>query len=263
MSEAELTRRDLRQTLRQHTAARVLLDRAGDAVSTGEQLAFQLDHALARDAVHSSLDVPALSARLAQRGIDPLIVESAADSRPIYLRRPDLGRTLSPRSRAMLLNAKAPAPELLILVADGLSALAVERHAIPLLAELQSLLDGRTSAEAVYGVATQARVALGDELGTLLGARLVLMLIGERPGLSAPDSLGAYLTWNPQPGRTDAERNCISNIRQGGLGYREAAARIVAYVTEAQRLAYTGVNLKEPQSIALPEATSAQTALSS
>jgi ethanolamine ammonia-lyase small subunit len=249
MSEAELTRRSLRQTLSQHTAARVLLNRAGDAVSISEQLAFQLDHALARDAVNSRLDVAAIEARLIQRGITAITVASAAESRETYLRRPDLGRTLSNASRQTLANTQIAAPEVLIILADGLSALAVERHALPL---LDALLPNLPQAATIV-IATQARVALGDEIGHLLRAQLTVMLIGERPGLSAPDSLGAYLTWSPRPGRTDAERNCISNIRQGGLDYTDAAQRILAYLNEARRLAYTGVNLKEPQGLVLPE----------
>jgi ethanolamine ammonia-lyase small subunit len=259
MSEAELTRRSLRQTLSQHTAARVLLSRAGDAVATCEQLAFQLDHALARDAVNSALDVAALEAQLTLRGVTTVTVASAADSRATYLRRPDLGRTLSPKSRETLANAKLPVPEVLIVIADGLSALAVERHALPLLGHLLPNLPP----PAAVVIATQARVALGDEIGHILGAHLTVMLIGERPGLSAPDSLGAYLTWSPRPGRTDAERNCISNIRQGGLDYAEAAQRILAYLAEARRLAYTGVDLKEPQSRVLPDGHPAQAAVTS
>ncbi|SEG62278.1 Ethanolamine ammonia-lyase light chain [Bryocella elongata] len=237
------------------TTARIALGRTGDAVPVAEHLRFQLDHALARDAVHATLDVPMLERGLRERGIPAITVHSAARDRSEYLRRPDLGRRLATHPGAPSLDSETwvrsmPAgshesPTLAIILADGLSALAVERHALPLLDALASRIPNPSPRIPVV-IATNARVALGDAIGEALGARITVMLIGERPGLSSPDSLGAYLTWNPRPGRADSERNCISNIRAEGLSYAEAAARIAHYLREAQRLHATGIALKDP-----------------
>jgi ethanolamine ammonia-lyase small subunit len=180
------------------------------------------------------------------------IAAEPGDHRQLYLRRPDLGRTLHPDSRETLLQSATSAvknPDAVFVIADGLSALAVERHALPL---LDALLDitkrfhpAEQSSVGPVCVVSQGRVAIGDEIGDLLHAKLSIVLIGERPGLSAPDSLGVYITWNPRPGRTDAERNCISNIRREGLCYIDAAQRIVFYMNEAKRLQATGIALKE------------------
>ena len=214
------------------------------AVSTGEQLRFQMDHALARDAVHAELDVALLVGGLGERGLESLVLRSAVTGgRREYLRRPDLGRRLSADSARLLQELAASAPDVVFILADGLSAVAVERHALPLLDSLLPLL-GEWKAGVVC-VATQARVMLGDEIGQMLGAKLVVLMIGERPGLSSPDSLGVYLTWEPRAGRTEAERNCISNIRHEGLSYAAAASRIAFYMHEARRLQATGFALKE------------------
>jgi ethanolamine ammonia-lyase small subunit len=170
-----------------------------------------------------------------------VVFESAAPDRETYLRRPDLGRRLSGP-----LPGTPPAPcDIAIGIADGLSAMAVHRHALALLDRLIPLLDASGWSRAPLSIATQARVAIGDEIGQTMRAAMALVLIGERPGLSSPDSLGAYLTWNPVPGRTDAQRNCISNIRPEGLGYEEAAARIFALASAARARRLTGVALKE------------------
>jgi ethanolamine ammonia-lyase small subunit len=229
------------------TTARLSLGRTTNFVTTSEQLLFQLDHALARDAVHTELGVAQLMASLQQHGSHSLALQSNAPDRKTYLRRPDLGRTLSADSIANLQQVRKPTAGTIILLADGLSALAIERHALPLLDELITLLPEH---ESLVPVITNARVAIGDHIGQILGVRLTVLLIGERPGLSSPDSLGVYITWNPQPGKTtDAERNCISNIRgTEGLSYAEAAHRIAHYVAEAQRLHTTGIALKDPVS---------------
>jgi ethanolamine ammonia-lyase small subunit len=249
----------LSDVLRRYTPARVGLGRAGPAVPTTEQLRFQLDHALARDAVHAHLDVSALLHALKQRKIESIALESAAtaapgqDARQLYLRRPDLGRTLHPASTQALQQLSANTqenPEIVFIIADGLSALAVERHALPLLDATLHALNPQQSRIGPTCIVTQARVAIGDEIGQLLHAQLTVTLIGERPGLSAPDSLGVYITWQPRPGRTDAERNCISNIRHEGLSYAEAAQRIIFYINGAKQLQATGIALKE--STALP-----------
>lgn len=227
--------------LRAMTPARVGLGRVGDSLDTAAVLDFAMAHAMARDAVHAALSVPSMLSGLQERGLKTVAVKSAAGDRVTYLRRPDLGRRLAPGTR--LQEGDGPRPRLTVIVADGLSALAADRHALPLLDALLPLLGRFTLTSAV--VAEQARVALGDEVGSMLGSDLTVMLIGERPGLSSPDSLGAYLTWNPRPGRTDAERNCVSNIRLGGLEYAAAAGRIAFLCDGALRLGLTGTALKD------------------
>ena len=234
--------------LRALTPARVGLARTGVSVETRDLLDFQRCHAEARDAVHSRLEAAALAATLAAlTHAEVLRLHSAAPDRAIYLQRPDLGRTLDERSRALLAHrapsAGTSASTLALIVADGLSALAVERHAAPLIAELLARIGGRQLAPVC--VVEQARVAIGDEIGQALRAQISVVFIGERPGLSSPDSLGAYITWAPYPGRTDAERNCISNIRAEGLSYAQAAAQLSYYLTEARRRQLTGIALKE------------------
>lgn len=239
------------------TSARLSLGRVSRSVSTEDRLQFQLDHARARDAVHAVADFRNLAAALAQRGASPILLESAIpggpNAREIYLRRPDLGRRLSPESDAILCRAAEPQdepPQIAVILADGLSALAVDRHALPLVEALGPYLDGWRAAP--YTLVRNGRVAIGDRIGEILQAQLTVLLIGERPGLTAPDSLGAYLTWNPRVGRTDAERNCVSNIRQGGLGYEDAAERIGSYARAARELGGTGFALKQGSSPKLP-----------
>jgi len=234
--------------LRRFTPARVSLGQAGPAVPTSEQLRFQLDHALARDAVHARLDVSAMIRGLKQRGMDCVALQSAVtagNDRSVYLRRPDLGRKLNAKSVDDLrTRAKAASGvDVVFMIVDGLSALAVERHALALLDEMIAGIGAENAAPVC--VVSDGRVAIGDEIGFLLQAKLAMVLIGERPGLSAPDSLGVYITWDPKPGRTDAERNCVSNIRAEGLSYKDAAQRILYYMSEARRLSTTGVMLKE------------------
>lgn len=232
------------QTLRATTVARIALGRCGVSLPTSETLQFSLAHARARDAVHA----PMASARLAQalqtQGIETLQVESQAGQRTVYLQRPDLGRRLAAASRQRLCTAPHGG-ELVFVIGDGLSALAVEQHAVPFLLMVRPLLlaDAWTLGPVV--LAQQARVALGDEIGAALGARLLVMLIGERPGLSSPDSMGIYLTHTPQPGRLDAERNCISNVRPDGLPLARAAEKLAWMLARARTLGLTGVMLKD------------------
>jgi ethanolamine ammonia-lyase small subunit len=219
--------------LRANTPARIALGRSGSSLPTREVLGFGLAHARARDAVHDALDVERLTQELKDH--HPTSVRSAAKDRATYLTRPDLGRKLdSPLSG----NA-----EIVVAIEDGLSAIAVQTHAVPLLGELKKLSDKWKSVPIV--VATQGRVALGDEIGERMKAKLVVVLIGERPGLTSPDSLGAYLTYMPRVGRTDAERNCISNIRPQGLGYAEAAQRLDWLASAALARGLTGIGLKD------------------
>ena len=230
------------RSLREFTSARVGLGRAGHSVPTAELLDFQLAHARARDAIYSRLDVRLLVLELKTRGIDAAAVASQAPDRAAYLRRPDLGRRLDAASCERLAAIKTR-PDTAFVIADGLSALAVERHALPLLDALRSLQPNLSPAVVIV---EQGRVAIGDEIAARLGAPLVAVLIGERPGLTSPDSLGVYLTWNPRPGSTtDADRNCISNIRSGGLSYELAAHKLLYLISEAQRRKLTGVQLKE------------------
>lgn len=235
--------------LRALTPARVGLGRTGVSLETREVLDFQRAHAQARDAVHGRLDAAALAAEIEQvtrQGV--LRLRSACKDRTTYLQRPDLGRRLDEASRERLAARENGAGcELAVIVADGLSALAVERHAVPLLVELLPRLDGWTIGPIV--IAEQGRVAIGDEIGQALRAEISVVLIGERPGLSSPDSLGAYITWEPRPGRTDAERNCISSVRAEGLSYKVAAEQLWWYLTEARRRRVTGVDLKLENSI--------------
>ncbi|WER49674.1 ethanolamine ammonia-lyase subunit EutC [Cupriavidus sp. WKF15] len=240
------------QQLRQFTRARIALGRAGHGQTTDTVLAFGLAHAQARDAVHLPLDCAAVEAALGQAGFASVPVHSAAPDRAHYLRRPDLGRRLDEASRARLSGARpGAAPDVVFVIADGLSALAAQRHGVPLLCAVRERLpQGWTVAPVV--VAEQSRVALGDEVGESMGARQVVMLIGERPGLSSPDSLGIYLTYAPRIGRTDAERNCISNVRPEGLSYARAAERLVFLLHGAAALGGSGVALKDDSAHALP-----------
>ena len=229
--------------LRRHTPARISLGRSGTSLPTAEVLRFAAAHASARDAVHLPLDVDELLADLHAQGLDVVTVASRAASRVEYLTRPDLGRQLSPASRDAL--ERDVDEGLCIVIGDGLSAIAAQSHAVPLVAMLrESGVD-----VGLVVVATQARVALGDEIGERVGASLVLMLLGERPGLSSPDSLGAYLTWAPKTGRSDSERNCVSNIRPEGLPLADAAARIAWLVRESQRRRVTGIELKDDSEV--------------
>ena len=227
--------------LRRFTPARVALGRVGNGLPTEAHLAFQAAHAAARDAVHAELNVERLAADLAAAGLSSTTVHSACPDRRTYLLRPDLGRRLAEGEAARLV----PVPGIAFVVADGLSATAVQRHAAPLLAQVMPAL----GATGPVVIARQGRVALGDEIGTALGADAVAVLTGERPGLSTPDSLGPYLTWQPRPGRTDAERNCISNIRPEGLPIPDAAAKLLWLIAAMRSLGQTGVALKDEQPI--------------
>ncbi len=233
--------------LRQHTGARIALGRAGGSLPTVPLLEFQLAHARARDAVHLPFDAEGVLRQLQERGHTVLKVRSEAESRSVYLRRPDLGRRLDTPSREALtaFAAENGGYDAVFIIADGLSPLAIHRHAAAVLENAWRALMEQGWRLAPVVVAGQSRVALGDEIGELLQASQVAILIGERPGLSAADSLGIYLTYAPRVGRTDAERNCISNIRPEGLGYEEAAQALVRLMVRARQLRLTGVGLKD------------------
>ncbi|MDE1181377.1 ethanolamine ammonia-lyase subunit EutC [Paraburkholderia sp.] len=246
--------------LRQFTNARIALGRAGNSLPTDALLAFNLSHAQARDAVHQPLDADALHTGLRALGHSTLEVHSAAPDRDHYLRRPDLGRRLSDDSRAVLTSTAIEPSEVVFVIGDGLSALAAGKQSIPFLqAMLPRLSDWKLGPVVV---ARQARVALADEIGELLKAKIVVMLIGERPGLSSPDSLGIYLTYAPKVGCSDAQRNCISNVRPEGLSYPLAAHKLHYLLTHARRLGLTGVDLKDDSDASLEHSTDAQNAIS-
>ncbi|MEH6386689.1 ethanolamine ammonia-lyase subunit EutC [Pseudomonas profundi] len=244
------------RSLREFTDARIGLGRAGISLPTSELLAFQLSHAQARDAVHLPLDLEALCGQLQTlealpADTPPLRLHSQAADRVTYLQRPDLGRLLDDASRAQLIalpeSVTATRSDLAIVIADGLSSLAVQQNATGFLAPLLALLRDEKEpwSLAPVTVVEQGRVAIGDDIGELINARAVLLLIGERPGLSSPDSLGLYLTWNPHPGLNDAARNCVSNVRPAGLPYAEAARRVLYLLREARRLQLSGIQLKD------------------
>lgn len=265
------------------TPARIALGRTGASLPTREVLRLGLAHAQARDAVHAPFDAAAMVSAIEALGLPALSVATEATSRDLYLRRPDCGRRLDAASAARLdldrlereavgradaptadaatagATAAAPpgdrAPDLAIVVGDGLSATGVAANAVPLMVALRPHLRRLGLSLAPVVVATGARVALGDEVGARLAVPMMLVLIGERPGLSSPDSLGAYLTFEPRPGRRDAERNCVSNIRTGGLAPDAAAARIAWLIEAAFRLRLTGVRLKDqsPAALAAPD----------
>jgi ethanolamine ammonia-lyase small subunit len=230
------------KSLREFTPARVALGRTGHSLPTAELLDFQLAHARARDAVHSRLDVPSLIVEVKQRGLDCIVAKSAAPDRQIYLRRPDLGRRLNGASARVIRDSKGEF-DVVFVIADGLSALAVHRYALAVLDAV--MLHLRDWSIAPIVLLEQGRVAAADEIANLLNASMAAILLGERPGLSAPDSLGIYVTWKPASGvTTDAERNCISNIRTGGLSATAAAERLVFLLTEARHRKISGVQLK-------------------
>lgn len=229
--------------LRRYTDARIALGRVGASLPTREILNFDMAHARARDAVQIPLDTTALERQLQGAGFATLHARSRAADRSEYLRRPDLGRQLAPECEGALRTREPVDRRLTVVVADGLSAFAAARHATPLLTELRGHLTG-WSLDAVI-IATQARVALADEIGELRNSEAVAILIGERPGLSSPDSLGIYMTYAPRRGRTDAERNCISNVRPGGLAYGEAAFRLHYLLERARLQGQSGLAVKD------------------
>ncbi|WP_312227539.1 ethanolamine ammonia-lyase subunit EutC [Pseudescherichia sp.] len=231
--------------LREFTDARIALGRSGASLPTREVLSFGLAHAQARDAVHQPFDSERLAQQLMALGQQTLTAHSAAADRHIYLNRPDLGRRLSDESREILQASRVPAHDLLLVIGDGLSSHAVHRQAVALITALLPYLRTLGLNIGPVVLAHQARVALGDEIGETLKSRAVAMLIGERPGLSSPDSLGVYLTWQPARARMDSERNCISNIRPEGLSYEAAAFKLAWLLEQAFLRRLTGVKLKD------------------
>lgn len=246
------------RTLRAFTTARIALGRTGVSQPTRHHLAFQLAHAQARDAVHSQLDVARLQQELASTGHKSIVLGSSAGNRATYLQRPDLGRRLDQPSVDRLEQRPRDACDVAFIIADGLSALAIQSHAAPLLMTVLRLLNPEQWRIAPITLVEQGRVAISDEIGARLNADQAVILIGERPGLSSPDSLGIYLTYGPRIGNTDANRNCISNIHAAGLNYDEAAQKLVYLMTEARRRKLSGVNLKDSSASIEPRAARQQ-----
>ena len=235
--------------MKSFTQARIALGRVGSSMPTKEVLDFGLAHAMARDAVHLALDTDALQQALEAQGNAVVQVHSQAADRASYLLRPDHGRKLDVESVAKLHVLKSPTSiDFLVVVGDGLSSLAVERHVQPLLVEINKVIPAEWTTGPVV-IASQARVAIADEIGEIMGARLAVMLIGERPGLSSPDSLGIYLTYHPKAGLSDADRNCISNVRPEGLNYAAAAKKMMWLAKESVRLQVSGVGLKDESDV--------------
>ncbi len=230
--------------LQRLTAARIGLKRTGASLATGPLLDFKLAHARARDAVHEPLDEARLVADIAGLGLPVFAVASAAESKQRYLMRPDLGRQLGPSGEATL-APHAGSYDVVLVIADGLSARAVQSHAPPVLAGVVPALHAEGWRVAPLVVARHGRVALGDAIAITLGAECVVILIGERPGLTAPDSMGAYLTWQPRAHTTDADRNCISNIRPEGIGYADAAFKLTYLLRKMRARGLSGVRLKD------------------
>ncbi len=233
------------EQLKAFTQARIALGRTGVSVPLRESLAFKLAHAHAKDAVYSSLNTPFFIEKFQENSLPFLLLHSKASDRDEYLKRPDLGRSLRADSRSALEALASNSSDLVIIIADGLSASAVNTQAWPLVASFQEQARARGYTFAPLMLAQQARVALSDEIGTLLRARMVVQLIGERPGLSASDSMGIYLTYAPKPGLTDERRNCISNIRPQGLSVARAIDQLLALVDQAFRLEISGISLKD------------------
>jgi len=244
---------DFWSALSRHTPARIALGRAGSAAPTTRVLEFALAHARARDAVHTAFDADGTEQAIRALGFDTLRVRSAAGNRTTYLARPDLGRRLSGESREALARREFDPVDLSIVVADGLSSTAIHAHAARFLAALKPWIAAAQWTVGPVAVAEQARVALGDEVGFAMKARAVLLMVGERPGLSSPDSLGLYLTYDPKIGRDDSERNCISNIRPEGLGFELAAFKLAWLLREAFARKLTGVRLKDESDLLLSD----------
>jgi ethanolamine ammonia-lyase small subunit len=245
----QLSTNDPWQELKRYTSARIALGRVGSSLPTKEVLDFGLAHAMARDAVHLPLDVLALDAGIRSLGFSTIQLHSKAANRHTYLLRPDFGRRLNEESKLHLQTFNpTDVIDLMIVVGDGLSSLAIQRHAVPLLSEIQKCIPASWNVGHVV-IVEQARVALADEVGEITRARMIAMLIGERPGLSSPDSLGIYLTYAPKVGCSDADRNCISNVRPEGLPYSDAAKKLIWLAQAAQKLKTTGVTLKDESEV--------------
>ena len=240
------------QKLKQFTDARIALGRAGCSIPTKAMLDFQLAHAQAKDAVYQDLDTHLLSTKLEKLGLNSIVIQSQAADKATYLKRPDLGRQLNTESTQKLKQYRDKKPEtydVLIVIGDGLSAFAIEQNAVNLIASLKNEIELNGWKIAPIIISLGSRVALGDHVAEILNVKMLVMMIGERPGLSSPDSMGIYYTYNAKSGSSDAERNCISNIRPAGLSIQIATHRLINLMQNSQKLGYSGVNLKDDHEI--------------
>lgn len=243
---------DAWQFLQTYTPARIARGRAGHSIPTSELLKFQADHAQARDAVYSELAIQNITKNLVEAfDSQVLILKSEINNRPQYLQRPDLGRTLSQKSRDELKEGNWLDSDICFVVADGLSAQAINQHALPFLKNLLPRLQAMKWEIAPICIAEQGRVAIADEIGFLLKSEIVVILIGERPGLTSPDSMGAYITFRPFVGMTDESRNCVSNIRPEGMNFQMATDKILYILTEIKSKKLSGVNLKDEDNMSI------------
>ncbi len=233
------------QSIKKYTQARIALGKKGVSVPAKEMLQFKMDHAHARDAVFSLLEIDKLSKELKSFNLPVFLLKSKATDKHLYLKRPDLGRKLDENSIEQLSVLRDMQYDVCIAITDGLSATAINNHAKNILVALMPLLNKANIKIAPLCLIERGRVAIADEVSSWMNAKLSLILIGERPGLSSPDSLGAYITYNPSIGLKDERRNCVSNIRPEGLKYKEAANKIFYLIKEAFRLKLSGVELKE------------------
>jgi ethanolamine ammonia-lyase small subunit len=231
--------------LKQFTTARIGIGRTGASIPLKPSLEFKLAHAHARDAVYSELDTDKLLSDLNPFNLPVLLLHSQAAYREMYLQRPDLGRKLNEESVGLLIDYSQVVADVVVVIADGLSATAVNRHAVGLLKVLIPQLQSASLNIGPIGLVKQGRVAIADDIGVQLKAKLSLILIGERPGLSSADSMGCYITYDPKPGLTDESRNCISNIRPNGLTFKSASKKIFYLTKEAFRRKLSGVGLKD------------------
>lgn len=231
------------EKLKAFTDARIALGRTGGSLKTHELLQFRKDHSLAKDAVWTELDIPSLEKELGELNLKTIELKSQAENRESYIKRPDLGRKLDEDSKKAIQDLNPTPTDISLILADGLSAQAIALHALPFLKELLPKLQGFSLAP--ISIVKQGRVAISDEIGEYFSSKLAIILIGERPGLSSPYSMGIYLTYNPKAGNTDEKRNCISNIRAGGLPYAYAAEKLAFLTSEALKLKLSGVHLKD------------------
>lgn len=245
MNNNSIVKKDVWSSLKQHTDARIALGRTGNALPTHELLKFGMSHALAKDVIYKELEVEKIQNFLSENHFDSYIVNSKATNRKDYLMNPNLGRQLAEDSTNDLKNKNIEKKNITIIFADGLSATAINTNACPLLMEIQTALIPTSFKLSPIIIAQQARVAISDEIGEVLQSQASIIFIGERPGLSSPDSLGIYLTWNPKKGKKESERNCISNVRTQGLSYKEAAFKTIWLLSEAKKINTSGILLKD------------------
>lgn len=243
----QASKQDVWTELKKYTQARIGQGRVGCSLPTKQQLQFNLDHAMARDAVNTPLEMHEIEQQLNKMGLTCVVLHSKAENRTHYLQRPDLGRTLSSASINKLKQVEKPSQgyDIALVLVDGLSSTGVQQHGALLCQTIVDKLTSQSLSVSRICLVAQGRVAIGDEIGFLLNANSTVLIVGERPGLSSPDSLGIYYTYHPQPGLNDASRNCISNVRPAGLSIADASEKLVWLVNQSFKRKLSGVNLKD------------------